>query len=755
MDFKVLLMVIAIFAVGEGSSKSQVSRGNILPRDEPSFRLPFNTLPLHYDLSLTTDIHRGDFDFSGVVRIKFVAFIDTSQITLHYRQLSINNIDLFDDSDPPELLESNLEFTLDPEYEFIRIVTSPGLNENQNYTVSLSYNGTLREDNYGFYRTFYKNELGETVWVASTHFQQIDARHAFPCYDEPQFRTTYSIDIRHDASYFALSNMPVESEVLEDETNYVTTRFEMTPLMQTYFVAFVVSDYASIENNATLRQRVFARAAAIERGEGNFALEVGEVILDAYEEYLGVPYNLPKLDQVAVSDFDWGGLWGGLCIYREDNLLFNETITTTRQRENILRLISHEYLHKWFGNLVSPLWWSYIWLNEGFAALYERLLTSAVYPEHRFMDLFVIYAIQGMLETDADPNIRPMTFYIERPEEILQIFDNVAYAKAGGVLQMLRVAIGPSTFTKGISNYLELMAELSAIPEDLYASIQFAVNEDYPVDPPNVGVIMNSWEFQSGFPLITVTREGNRLVFTQSRFYYGNETSDELWWVPINYVVASNPDFTESLPDLWMDQQPTVILNSANATKPWTQNDWIVVNIQETFYYRVNYEEDLWNLLINQLNGNDSNVIHLLNRAQLIDDSLNIARAGMISYEIPFAILEYLQREVDYVPWSAANRGLTLLNRWLEGTSAYPNYQSFVRRIVEPLFIEYGMEVIANEPELNRYARSLAINLACESGIESCLSGTSQRLVDLVENGVFIAPDLQKCEHQNIFPKGL
>lgn len=220
---------------------------------------------------------------------------------------------------------------------------------------------------------------------------------------------------------------------------------------------------------------------------------------------------------------------------------------------------------------------------------------------------------------------------------------------------MMQVALGVPTWTKGLRNYLETNKYQSASSDELYASLQLAVNEAVPTNPPSVATIMSTWENQAGYPVITVSRNGNQLTLTQDRFFYTSETSTNLWWVPINYVVGSNPVFTDTNPDFWMKGEKTVTLSSAAAPKSWTSNDWIVVNIQETSYYRVNYDDNLWNLLIQQLNGNNYQQIHLLNRAQLVDDSLNLARAGKISYDIPFGILEYLTKEADYIPWASVS----------------------------------------------------------------------------------------------------
>lgn len=220
---------------------------------------------------------------------------------------------------------------------------------------------------------------------------------------------------------------------------------------------------------------------------------------------------------------------------------------------------------------------------------------------------------------------------------------------------MMQVAFGVTTFTKGIKNYLLTRQFDSATPDDLYNGLRQALNEDSGSTDLDVTTILKSWETQAGYPVISVTRNATRMTLTQERFFYTNQSSSNLWWVPINYATASNPHFTETKPDFWMEGEKSFSLTNTTAPKSWKNTDWIVVNIQESGYYRVNYDSNLWNLLIKQLNNTDYNQIHLLNRAQLIDDSLNLARAGKISYNIPFEIIEYLIKEYDYIPWASVS----------------------------------------------------------------------------------------------------
>jgi aminopeptidase N len=319
MKFKVAVVVLAFLAAvnsipmplrGEIPSYEPVSFAPYKDDDDGrEYRLPNNTKPIRYDVSLTTNVHRGDPDFTGNVRIRIQALEESNEITLHYRQITIETVQVFANADTgTDLIPSTFDYSED--VEFLKIsLGSRLMNLNQQYLVVIDYHGTLRDDNQGFYRSSYKNTKGETVWLATTQFEQTDARHAFPCYDEPQLRAVFGIEIKHDDSFNAISNMPQTSKNAETGTNYVITKFQDTLPVQPYLIAFVVSDFTSIQNELPAKpQRVFAKSQSIDNNEAELALSAGELILNKFEEHLGVNYNLPKIDQIAVPDFDAGNV---------------------------------------------------------------------------------------------------------------------------------------------------------------------------------------------------------------------------------------------------------------------------------------------------------------------------------------------------------------------------------------------------------------------------------------------------------------
>lgn len=331
-------------------------------RDDPpsTYRLPNDTLPVRYDIHLTTDVDKSNFNFSGLVRIRVRAVEETSVVTLHYRDITVSKVTLIDVASGNVLVDE-LNFRYVEVYEFLKIQLPRTLNVHEEVLLEIPYNGILKENNAGFYRAWY-TENGKTIYYAVTQFESTDARHAFPCYDEPAIRTPIGLQIQHDKSYNADSNMPLISKIPVEGTDYVISKFDDTPPMQTYLLAFLVSPFDFVStNDDNIPQRILAKPASIASGDGAFAVNIADSIIKTFVNHFDVNYTLPKLDHAAITQFAAGAMenWG-LVTYREQYLLFvpsNNPVKDESAKRGIIATIAHEDAHQWFGNLVSPHWY--------------------------------------------------------------------------------------------------------------------------------------------------------------------------------------------------------------------------------------------------------------------------------------------------------------------------------------------------------------------------------------------------------------
>lgn len=246
------------------------------------------------------------FSFNGEVRIT-ISITETSRnVTLHARQLLILELSLtYPDG---SLFDSDLRYTYDSATEFLTIMTNQEMLGGTLLVVNVWYVGFLGEfNNRGFFRSSYVDtDTNETHWLASTQFQPINARQAFPCYDEIRYRTPFDIQIFHHQSYNAISNMAVDREVHIDD--YQVTIFETSPPMPTFQVSFTVSNFDFVGFDSFVDMRVYARPNAIADGQGDHGLALGYIFLNAMVDYFGFPYVLSKSYQVALPEFSSDGM---------------------------------------------------------------------------------------------------------------------------------------------------------------------------------------------------------------------------------------------------------------------------------------------------------------------------------------------------------------------------------------------------------------------------------------------------------------
>ncbi|KAH8236553.1 hypothetical protein KR026_005123 [Drosophila bipectinata] len=710
--------------------------------DEVNYRLPNETIPVEYDITLTTNVHTGDTHFTGVVGITVSVLTSTPNIVVHARQLENFTVTA------QQLNVENAELhTLQTSYEAEReflTLSKDGLTfaADTTWLVTINYEGNLRTDNGGFYLSTYETDEGETKYLATTQFESTDARHAFPCYDEPSKRANFTITIKHDPSYNAISNMPVN----EATSSSGVTSFQKTVNMPSYLVAFIVSQFVYTEGEFNqLTQRVYSREGTL--GDQEWALTNGMLVEKRLSDYFGVPFQLPKLDQAGIPDFAAGAMenWG-LATYREEYLLYNSENSTINTQTNIATIEAHEDAHMWFGDLVAIEWWSYLWLKEGFATLFENLAVDLAYPEWDIFQTFHAGSYQSALVNDASATARPMSYFIQKPSEIALLYDSVSYAKAGSVLNMWRHALTNKVFQRGLHNYLVDNKYTAANPTKLFEGIaKAAVEENYAV-PATIAEMMGSWTDQGGVPVLTVTRNYENGSFTIRQDTYTNDkdyTNDKLWYVPVNYADASNPDFrnTEATEYLLKQREITVNAGLDNA-------NWLLLNKKQVFYYRVNYDETNWQLLIDFLLARPHKIAPE-NRAQLINDLYRFATSGRVSHSTLLQLLTYLPKEDQYSPWSAANTVITLFNRYLSGDASYSNFQFYVSHLVSDQFDKFGVQDLSGEQHLVKYTRNILINIACLAGVESCLSETTAKLEALVDQGTVIEPNLQSQVYCN------
>ncbi|MET0546451.1 MAG: M1 family aminopeptidase, partial [Caulobacterales bacterium] len=384
----------------------------------------------------------------------------------------------------------------------------------------------------------YRVEQGG-LWYAMTQFEPVDARRAFPSFDEPAFKTPFKVSITAPAGLTVVSN-GLETKKERTAEGWERHEFAETPPLPTYLIAMAVGPYdvvegAAIPANGVRRAALPLRGIAT-KGKGPqlaYALNHIAPVVNALEGYFGTPYPFSKLDVMAAPDFESGAMENaGLITFREPLLLLSDTSGVSRKRDFLL-VMSHELSHQWFGNLVTPQWWDDIWLNEAFASWMEAKIANQVDPSGDYLRGTQRAALRAM-RIDGLSDVRRVREPVLRTEDIEDAFDFITYEKGAAVLAMFERYLGEAAFREGVRRHMERFARDSATADDFFQSLAQGAQR------PEVVPAFKSFVDRPGVPIVggeadcTDPLSGPQIIMRQARYApLGSKiTVGEPWIIP-------------------------------------------------------------------------------------------------------------------------------------------------------------------------------------------------------------------------------
>ncbi|XP_067012607.2 aminopeptidase N isoform X2 [Anabrus simplex] len=721
-----------------------------------SSRLPTHVMPTYYRLQLMPFLTAGNFTAHGDVWIQLNCSSSANNITLN-----IKDIDILESDVSVTHIDTGMEITIhnhiyDKESEMYSVVLHENLDAGATYQLHIRFVSHLNDLLQGFYRSSYVDQAtGSVRWLASTQFSPTDARRAFPCFDEPAFKARFQISIARPSSLTSMSNMPQnKTEPVTDMPGWWWDHYLPTLPMSTYLVAFIVSDLQGrlAPGGSTRRKaddlksnvnfRVWARRDALQQTQ--YAAQIGPHILQYLENYFGIKFPLPKQDMVALPDFGFNAMenWG-LITYRETAMLYDENVSTLANKEQVASVIGHELAHQWFGNLVTPMWWNDLWLKEGFATYIGYQGVNHIEPSWREDQRFIQKTVQQVLRTDALESSHPISVPVNHPNQIRQIFDSISYSKGASIIRMMSHFLGEDTFRAGLKSYLQGHAYGNARQEDLWEALTTQAHQDDTLPSHlTVQMIMDTWTLQTGYPVIKVMRDYERkvAVITQERFLLyksSNGTkSSPTWWIPLTYTTQDVPDFNKTRPNTWLE-----ITDSTEIHEVPDEDNWMFFNIQETGFYRVNYDAHNWQLLTDGYSS-----LPDMARAQLLDDALNLAQAGQLNYSTALNLVHNLRKDMQYLPWSSAHPALIYLRNMLALSPIYGSFKAYMLQLINPLYNKLQFEERLADTHLERLHRRLILHWACGLGHEQCVWNARTKF------RVWMSQDSRKVETNPISP---
>jgi len=429
----------------------------------PEGKLPEGVRPTSYRLNLTIIPERDTF--SGTAVISIVLDAPASTIWMHGQSLNVTSI--YATHATTRVAATWEQQTSDG---VVRVKLPEALPAGRS-TLQIEYTASLDTPLRGLYRV----ESGGHAY-AFTQFESTSARLAFPCFDEPRFKTPFDVTLTIPAEQIAAANTPVHRAVkLPGGLQRIS--FMPTLPLPTYLVAWAVGPLDVVRGppippNEGRPFPIPLRGIAA-KGQGahlRYALERTGEYVAALEGYFGIPYPYRKLDLVAVPDFGAGAMENaGLITFREWLLLVDAERATENQRRAFAYVLAHELSHQWFGNLVTMPWWNDIWLNEAFATWMGNKVVRTLHPEYH-AELSELEAAQRAMRLDSLTSARSIREPITSSHDIKNAFDAITYEKGGAVLTMFERWMRADTFREGIRLYLRRHQGRTATSDDLLAA---------------------------------------------------------------------------------------------------------------------------------------------------------------------------------------------------------------------------------------------------------------------------------------------
>lgn len=629
--------------------------------------------PKHYDIHWDLTKAKSGRHIAGAVTISGEQ-LNAHDVRLHIHELDITSVRVND------TLITDYSTNTETD-ELIIPHDTPG-----KVVITIDFSFTLADVMHGIYPCYFTHD-GTRQELYATQFESHHAREAFPCIDEPEAKATFSVSITHPLHMTALGNMPVSAHEARDKATLTT--FDISPIMSSYLVAFVVGDLQRVTHMTKGGVEVNVYATKAHRHQAlAFALEHAVKFIDFYDEYFGVPYPLPKSDHVALPDFSSGAMenWG-LVTYREIALLADPKTISVSGKQYIAMVVAHELSHQWFGNLVTMKWWDDLWLNESFATVMEYLAPDAIHPE--WNNWFDFATNEGViaLRRDCIDGVQPVQVEVHHPDELTSLFDGaIVYAKGGRLLRMMQTWIGDTAFRAGLKDYFTTHQYGNTVGDDLWRALSNASRKD-------VAKLMHTWITQSGYPVIHASLHGTELVIRQEQFFVGpHEDSDKLWPVPLRANLPGLPE----------------LLETRETRLSFARSDMLYLNSDNTGHYIVNYDDELRHRILAALeNGELSD----LQRAQLLNEQMMLARGGYISSASLIELLARYADETNEKVWDTMALAIADLKRFVEDDEvAERKLRDFVARLARPQFERLGLDAQDNESEDDTKLRATIVS---------------------------------------------
>ena len=680
---------------------------------EEVHRLQTEIQPTFQEIRLDLDARKQDY--AGSVRIELKVATEVQSIQFHAQEMKLTRVLLQDKKAARSLQAKEGSEGLVRAEDGKPI--APG-----DYTLSIDFTNDFDRRATSLYRL----ETGGEAYTF-TQFEAIDARMAFPCFDEPSFKFPYQMILSVPEAHQAVSNTPIEKTTVRNGVK--TLVFRKTKPLPSYLLAIATGPLEFVPMwGLSVPGRIVVPKGS--KALAETAAKMTPPILKALEKYFGSPYPYEKLDLIAVPEFSPGAMENpGAITYGDRFILFDPKTMSTGQKRLYAVFTAHELAHMWFGDLVTMKWWDDVWLNESFAEWMGDKIANEVYPDLG-VNTRALQELQTAMVMDSRLSTRALRQPVESVANLLQNVDALTYKKGQAVLGMFERWVGPETFRKGVLAYLKKHRWGNAEAKDLWSSLSEAAGVD-------LHAPMATFLDQSGIPLVRAeVLDQDRVKLSQRRFLnYGVTTpgDDPLWQIPVT-LLYSDGDSARTHSLLLKEGSTTVTLPGLNGKKV----AWVYPNAGGG-YYR-------WSVDGPSLHALATAAPKALTTGQRIGFVQTLSAllgAGEIHGDDYISLLAGFGADEDPSVVATLTGQLALIQKAFVDESLEDEFASYVRRVLGPAAQRFGLDRMPGEAQSVSLLRpQLLAWLADEGRDEKALAHAEKLATSFLADRGSIDPSL-------------
>jgi aminopeptidase N len=666
-------------------------------------QLPRDVRPTHYDVAVVP--HADKLTFDGKATITLDVLKPTDRIVLNAIDMTFPSATLASASGGGALPAPKVAIDADAQTATFSFDQPLAVGS---YRLALDYTGRIGTQANGLFAIDYDTPAGKKR-ALYTQFENSDARRFIPSWDEPNYKATFALTATVPAAQMAISNMPA-AETTDLGNGLKRVRFEPSPKMSTYLLFFGLGDF----DRATTMADGVEVGVVTQKGKADqskFALDSAAAVLKEYNDYFGVPYPLPKLDNIASPGrsqfFSAMENWGAIYTFEYAQLL-DPGISTQRDMQNVFTTAAHEIAHQWFGDLVTMSWWDDLWLNEGFASWMEGRTTEKLHPEWNTA-LSAVGVREAAMARDAVATTHPVVQHVETVEQASQAFDSITYSKGEAVIRMLEAYVGSDAWRDGVRKYIKAHAYGNSVSDFLWQAV------DSVSDKP-ITRIAQDFTLQPGIPLIRV--ESARCVggSTTLQLAQGEFTRDRPDKVPLSWHVPVVAQAIGGTP-------ARTVVEDGKATLQVPGCGPVLVNAGQSGYYRTLYAPEQ----LAAIRG-DFGKLMPIDQLGLMNDAWALGMAGLQPASDYLDIARQLPADADPQVWDDVVGSLGSLDGYYQGDAPrQAAFRKYALATLQPVFARVGWEAKDGEADPVKNLRTNLLGTLSELGDQAVVAEAGRR----------------------------